>query len=484
MTAEDVARRSEALLSGDARGERLTAADRRERGRRNPEWFCRYYLPEHFSTEPAEFHAELDAALNTQPRFIGIAPREHAKTTKLMAHILRAIVYRLRKFIVVIRVNDDVAAQFLNDLRTELETNDRLREDFGELLGDRKWTELEFETSTGVKVVGAGRLAKIRGLKHREQRPDLVIGDDIEDDESADSVDQTDKIVRWVKKTVLGMVSADGQVIFVGNLIAKRCALAQLAEIESFAYRTWSALKPDGKPIWPAAWPLKRLAAKKAEVGTRIYNTEYMNNPIDEDAQLYDPNWWGWYDQEDLAGVKLLVTGAIDPATGKKKRNTDDSAIAVVGSREGVYYILYLRLAKLKFRAQIEAVLDVCERWRTITRFGVESIAYQESLKQSLEEVSAERNLQAPIVPIESHDVSKMARFERLSVLAEQGRIRWPKPGSTFWMPDMARCREEFEALGVIEDHDDGPDAVEMAISLQRGLTRGRGRVRVIGRAA
>lgn len=483
VTAGDVGRRTEALLAGEARGERMTATERRERGRRDPAWFCSYYLPEHFSAKPAEFHEELDTALNTQARFIGIAPREHAKTTKLMAHFIRCAVYKLRKFMVSIRVNDDIAAQFLNDIRIELETNDRLREDFGDLLGDRKWTELEFELSNGVKFVGAGRLAKIRGLKHREQRPDLVVGDDIEDDESADSVEQTEKIVRWVKKTVLGMVSADGQVFFVGNLLAKRCALAQLAEIESFHYRTWSAIKADGKPIWPAAWSLKRLAAKKIEVSTRVFNTEYMNNPIDEDAQLYNPDWWGWYGDDELDGVKLRVTGAIDPSTGKKKRSTDETAIAVVGSKDGVYYVLYVRMAKLKFRSQVEAVLDTCERWRSIVRFGVETIAYQESLRESLVEVSKERNLQAPIQEIASHDVSKMARFERLSVLAEQGRIRWPKTGSAFWTPDMARCREQFEALGVTETHDDGPDAVEMAISLQRGLQK-KGRVRLIDRRA
>jgi predicted phage terminase large subunit-like protein len=84
-----------------------------------------------------------------------------------------------------------------------------------------------------------------------------------------------------------------------------------------------------------------------------------------------------------------------------------------------------------------------------------------------------------------THQTDKIRRIARLAPLAEQGRILWPSAGSKCWSADVPRAQEQFEQLGqASSQHDDGADAVEMAIGLLRGVGHKRGRARLIRRAA
>lgn len=482
VTPGELGARAERILRGARPGDQMTKAERVARGRADFQWFCRYYLSDYFFAEPAAFHCELSELVDRSERFAGAAPREHAKSTVVgFAKPIHSIVYNLRRFIILIRDSNDVARQALDDIRQELESNERILEDFGDLIGSRKWAEDEFVTSNGVKVLGRGRGQTMRGLRYKQHRPDLVIADDLEDDESVDSRVQRDKLERWILRAVLGAIGPAGSFFMIGTVIHHDSVLVRfLKRSNVFQTRVWRAVQDNGKPLWPARWPLKRLEAKKLELGARHFATEFMNDPANEEDAIFSPSGWRRFEDADVAGVRMDKVAAIDPAIGLKQKN-DDTGLAVVGGNDGRYYVMKLRLKKLKIQQQVDLVFATCREEPGLLKFGFETVAYQDALKQLVEEESRKLNLQVPAVAVDDISSDKIRRIGRLAPLVEQGLILFPSPKSAYWSPDVEKCLEQFEALGVSANaDDDGPDAVERAISLLRGRALRKVRARLL----
>ena len=471
LSPSDLGARTERLLKGARPSDRLTRDERMAKACEDFQWFCGYYLSDYFISEPAVFHRELSDLVDTKERVVCAAPREHAKSTVItFAKVLHSICARTARFIVIIRDSEDVSKLSVDDVRQELEGNERILEDFGDLIGRRKWTEAEFITSNEVKVLGRGRGNPVRGLRYKQWRPDLVVVDDIEDDESVDSRQQRDKLERWLRRAVLGMIGPGGRFFMIGTVLHHDSVLVRfLKQSDVFTTRIWRAIDSDGKLLWPSRWPMKRLEAKRLEIGARNFATEFMNDPANEEDQIFSPNGWRYFTDDDLRGVKLNLVAAIDPAIGLKQKN-DDTAVAVVGEFNSNYYVLRLVIRKLKIQQQVQLVLATCREWPGIHRFGFETIAYQDALKQLVEEASRQANMQIPSVAVEDIASDKLRRISRLAPLVEQGRLLFPAAGSSYWSPDVQKCLDEFEALGVSANaHDDGPDAVERGVSLLRG---------------
>src|SRR5690606_926347 len=147
----------------------------------------------------ADFHKELGRMLDAVTagevkRHIAWAcPRRHAKTAWLSNIFLtHQVGYRLKRYIVLFSETTDVAGDFIAWSRYQLKLNDKLREDYGELLNVRpSMNELdnkyEFITTSGTKVEGKGLGTQTRGLRHGSTRPDLFILDDLESDESTNT---------------------------------------------------------------------------------------------------------------------------------------------------------------------------------------------------------------------------------------------------------------------------------------------------------
>ena len=167
------------------------------------EFFGRAYFPHYFSRPSPEFHRELDniwqqgvlkgeypttpakvkkiSRMNGTKRVVA-APRGHAKSTSLtFKGSIHAIVYEYKHYPIIISDSSEQAEGFLDNIRVEFEENEALKEDFGSLVG-KVWRSNVLITSTNIKVEAIGSGKKIRGRKHRNWRPDLLVLDDIENE--------------------------------------------------------------------------------------------------------------------------------------------------------------------------------------------------------------------------------------------------------------------------------------------------------------
>lgn len=155
------------------------------------------------------------------------APRGHAKSTSLtFKGSIHAIVYEYKHYPIIISDSSEQAEGFLDNIRVEFEENEALKEDFGSLVG-KVWRSNVLITSTNIKVEAIGSGKKIRGRKHRNWRPDLLVLDDIENDENVRTPEQRKKLESWFLKAVSKAGDDYTDIIYIGTLLHYDSLLAK-----------------------------------------------------------------------------------------------------------------------------------------------------------------------------------------------------------------------------------------------------------------
>ena len=199
--------------------------------------FCYIYLVEHFYQEPADFHQDMMEHLqdrnNKRVEIIGF--RGSAKSTigSLAFPIYLALEYpEIYKFIIIVGDTSTQSSLNINNIKNELEHNELIKLDYGTrpdptakepnpdptLESEEEWQSKNMLLSNGVRILARSRGQKIRGLKHRQYRPRLVIVDDPEDLKWVKNKENRDETARWLRGEVIpALDEIDGKMILIGN---------------------------------------------------------------------------------------------------------------------------------------------------------------------------------------------------------------------------------------------------------------------------
>lgn len=238
-------RQAEQSLAGRDIGQlpEVVNPNRKAACERNFQLFCESYFPETYALAWSPDHLKVIEKIETAVLRGGLfalaLPRGSGKTTITESAALWSMLYGHREFVVLIGATESAALELLDSLKTELEVNERLAEDFPEVCypvaqlegianrcagqlckGERTritWTSneivlptVEGSRASGIIVRVAGITGRIRGMKFkrsdgRSVRPSLVVIDDPQTSESAGSLEQTRKRVRVLAGDILGL---------------------------------------------------------------------------------------------------------------------------------------------------------------------------------------------------------------------------------------------------------------------------------------
>ena len=192
------------------------------------------------------------------------------------------------------------------------------------------------------------------------------------------------------------------------------------------------------------------------------FESEYQNNPLNPEEQIIKGERVKYYKLEDVEGQELQICSGLDPSVGGKD-TSDYSAIVTVGECNGRIYVLDCDMRRRSPRAIVEAALRCYEKWSHYPRsqyvcMAIESNAFQVVLKQMIDEASKERGLFIPTMEIKNVS-DKVARLSSISPLIESGVISF--------LPEQYELIEQLIQFPKAS-HDDGPDALEMAIRVLR----------------
>ena len=224
--------------------------ERRAMCERDFQMFCEFYFPRVFFLNWSEDHLtaieKIEAAMLEGAQFAFAMPRGQGKTTLCWVGALWAMLYGHRKFLVIIASGQPEALKLLDKMKLFLKSSKKLLDDFPEavypiqkLEGQARrcqgqthngvLTEISMTANeialpvikgskcSGARVAVAGITGTIRGQNvgmfgdddddddGTIVRPDMVIVDDPQTDESAASASQTEKRLRIIQGTISGL---------------------------------------------------------------------------------------------------------------------------------------------------------------------------------------------------------------------------------------------------------------------------------------
>ena len=518
----------------------LTGEDglRRKLGAIDMEFFGRAYFPHYFSRPSPEFHRELDAiwqqgvlkgrypltpadtkAISRLPgvRRAVAAPRGHAKSTNLtFKGTMHSTLYGYKHYPIIISDSSEQAEGFLDNIRVEFEENTAILEDFGPLAGS-VWRSNVLVTKTNIKIEAIGSGKKIRGRKHRNWRPDLIILDDVENDENLRSPEQRSKLKNWFDKAVSKSGDDYTDIVYIGTLLhydsllaktltnpayrsIKYKAVIQFSQADDL-WQQWESIFTDlanddreadalaffqahkaamlegTQVLWEEKLSYYDLMVLRVSEGEASFNSEEQNEPINPDDCLFMEEWFEYYNEAEInfRDPAFDFFGFIDPSLGKTKRS-DFSAIVTLAKHRSSGY-MYVVDADIERRHPDRIIADVLakERWLRASfghgyrKLGAETNQFQWFLKEELAKASAKAGLYLPIEEVQQTS-DKVMRIQTLQPDVKNKYIKFNR-----------RHKRLLEQLTQFPmgAHDDGPDALEGARSIAKRVKR----FRIVNRA-
>ncbi len=453
-------------------------------------WFFETYFPHYFSKPFGDFHKEWNtlADVPDEPVFIA-APREHTKSTFFTLGVpVHDICVGGRHFVLIISDTEDLAADFSQFIQLELEENERIKQDFGDLTNQGNWESKDFITKNGVRVKARGRGQRVRGLRNRQWRVDRILIDDLENDKNVKNPRLIKEAIDWLLEAVINTLAEGGSMTMIGTLLSKKSVLAQMIGMKEeasspliplqrgtaecpplagaqgveekprFISRLYKAVGDDGEPLWPGGWTKARLAQKKKLIGSIRFNKEYQNDPRDDEG-LFREEWMRYYHPEELVGKILRVYTWIDPSSESGASN-DYKAIVTIGiDTDGIYYVLDAFIRHCSVDTMARVGYSRYEEYHPLA-ISMEENALGEFAQSPFMLVAKDKKYQLPINGIK-HAIAKEARVGRLSPYIERGMIRFRKGHS-----DQDLLVEQLIYFPSTTVNDDGPDALEGAVDL------------------
>lgn len=461
--------------------------NRIKRARRDYNFFSEYYF-EHYarqkqedgtykSSPNARFHT---TAANKLLKSVTIKaafqwPRGHAKSTHL--DIMVPLWLKFQEVpqlhvMVLVGKSQESAQTLLGDIQAELQYNRRIIHDFGEQYNQGSWEQGSFVTKDGTAFFALGRGQSPRGLRHRENRPDYIVIDDIDDDELVQSEARVRKLTDWVKEALFGALDGGrGKFIIVGNLIGKNSVLANICKTNGVYVSKVNALNKKGEPAWPAKFTNKDLADAAEFMGYRAFQKEFMNNPITEGA-VFKNEWIRWKKILPLHKYDNIVAYC-DPSFKSSTRN-DYKAIRVWGKTNTELHLLSAFVRQTTVSEMVRWFYDLHEKMdkaSAICDYYIEANFLQDILLDEFTEEGRQRGYQLPIRADKRKKPDKFQRVEAVSPLWERGFVFYNEALQSD--KDMLAGIEQTLAFEKgSRAHDDAPDADEGAIYILQKRTR------------
>ena len=413
-------------------------------------------------------------------------PRGIGKTTLSEGCITWMGCFKERNFVLLLGETATHAENIQRNIRYEFETNEVIREVFGDLCGrgvaSKQWNDQQFELTNGFVMACTGRGGQVRGRNVKGQRPDLILLDDVEDVESVSTPEQIMKTRKWFSGDVLpamAEIGTSGRIILSGTLLNGDALLVTLGKDPLFTTVVFGAMDSQGEPLFQEYMTKEKLEAKKEYYDRQglldQFYLEYFNQMNNEATRVLSSGLV----QYGRAGANALAYAiAVDPAISKKK-SADQTAFAVVSIHPGGRYTIqqisgYRGMTpqdtvktfwSLREKLLREIPLDEYGSPAVPVFCGVEAVAYQEALYDLLIGDQAATGNWFDIEKIK-YSTEKKARI----IATLEPRYR---RGLIFHSQKFLEYENQMDNFP--RGHDDLLDAVCMAIDLLEPIIRESG---------
>lgn len=364
--------------------------ERRERCRRDLRLFLETYFPQNFDKPWSKDHLvvirKIEDSVLKGGLFALAMPRGSGKSTICERAAIWAVAYGHRKFVVVIGATEEAACGNLAEIKVEFETNDLLYDDFPEICfpvrkidginnrckgqtccGTRtriEWSDRDLTLPTIENSFASGAVIRVRGITGslrgmkaatatgKSLRPDFVLIDDPQTDETAVSPDQNRKRVKILSGAILGLAGPGVKIsgVMPCTVIHRGDMADQILDRQKHPEWKGERLKlmiemPKNMDLWDKyaeIWADSLRENGNIDAATEFYiaNREKM----DEGAV---PSWEARYEDNEISAIQNAMNIYIrdqeifaseyqnEPSTGEDEELEKIKEIHVTGKMNG-----------------------------------------------------------------------------------------------------------------------------------------------------
>ena len=414
--------------------------------------FGQLFLPEDFmKSTPAAYHYELNDLLldDTKKRNCIILPRGHSKSTLAKTALLYHLYFNpegKKEFIAWVAEEQSQAIDHIKYIQNHIENNPALNYYFGDIRGT-KWTEKEFTTSKGDRIIAKGTSQRLRGRSQLGLRYTKIILDDFESELNTKTPDRRREIKEWVMSTVEpaleNSAENEGSIWLIGTIVHYDSFLQSIYDGYLEAVRekrkyAWDvmyhkAIDADGNVLWSSYFSKEKLddiRKRFEDVGlTHKFAQEYLNEARDLENAKFKTDRLQYYDHEfeskdgygyivnskDAIPVNVYI--GVDLAY-EANESSDFQVIMIIGidSNRNIYVLDYMR-EHMPLYDMPEQILEYAREYAPVKRVNVEHVGAQGIIKDAVNKMSGNERKVAPGIALGVRPPSGIKKEDRLESL-------------------------------------------------------------------
>lgn len=435
----------------------------------------RFFLLTHLLRRPDMVHPWLYARCREVEKapdgYLDLWAREHGKSTIItFAGSVQDILNDPDVTIGIFSHTRPIAKAFLNQIKRELEGNDKLKQLYPEALFERPEKESpswSLDNGIVVRRKSNPKEATIEAWGLVDGQPTSkhfakLKYDDVVTKESVTSPEMMQKTTEAMELSY-NLGARGGAKQAIGTRYHFNDSYRVLMERGTFKPRIYAATVDgtvDGEPVLLTR---EELATKRRDQGPYTFGCQQLQNPVSDSSQGFKEDWLRYHDGMKRDGLNVYLL--FDPAGSKNKKSDYTSAWAVGLGPDENLYILDMVRDRLNLTQRCELVMRWHKKYKPMRADGVRYEKY--GLMADIEHIQSIQkavNYRFEITEV-GGQIPKNDRIKRLIPYFEQGRVFLPRTlyytGSDGKLTDLVQdfIEQEYKAFPV-PIHDDMLDAL------------------------
>lgn len=459
----------------------LERKNRVEELEKKPEEWFKYYFPNFYTSEPADFHKRSTRKVLNNPEYYLVRSwsRELAKSARTMMEVLYLVLTGKKSNVLLVSDSLSNATRLILPYKVNLESNNRIINDYGPQQAIGSWEASEFITKNGksFRALGAGQSP--RGTRNDAARPDVILLDDIDTDEDCRNPDIIRNKVEWIESALIPTRSISEALLIIacGNIIATYCCITEMAK-KADDHEVVNIRNKYGKSTWPQKNTEEMIDRVLSTIGWTAKQREYYNNPIVEGVLFQDVTY---QKAPQLRHCESVIVYA-DPSTsnkdkpkGKSANSRSYKAVMVIGYYQFQFFTYWLRLQQVgnaTFINWLYHAHEFCKQKGVdpiniyIENNSLQDPHFEQVIKPAIKTKAIDDCI--PMIYVRKDERKKPDKFERidgtLHPIDEAGNLLFDK--KLEGTPDMDTMESQMKSVSPNAKIIDGPDCLEGGVWL------------------
>lgn len=443
----------------------------------HPQEWKQYYFPKYFKYPSPDFHLKASRRLlakfeqNKHWYEVRHWARGLSKTTVTMFDFLFLALTGKLKNIALTSSTWDAAAEHLTKYQAQLDSNQRIIEDYGMQERHGSWSAGYFTTQKGVKFLAVGAGQSPRGSGNEDVRIDGLIVDDFDTDEECLNLDIINKKWDWYEKALLPTVDIANPYLIVwnGNIISEDCCVVR-AGLMADHTETINIRNQAGESVWKEKNSEADIDYILSKMSYESGQQEFFNNPM-RPGKAFKEMTYGQC--PPLNEIPFAVIYG-DPGTSNKDKPSAKSrmmnsckAVGVIGfkgTHRYLYKVFVDHVNNSTFIDWIFAAKAYCHGAKATYIFVENNTLQDPFYEQVLKPLVIAKNKAHGTAVVISPDTRKKGdKYTRIEATLEplnrNGQLILNAAEKD--NPHMKRCEAQFKSAAPNSKTMDAPDMVE-----------------------